>query len=329
VAVVSLAFQSLISANRTGCGALVERAVPVLSVSELTASDFHRDPGLFYHHKAAGVPVVVRGLLEAEVASGMWTPASLATEFKGHSVNVALGNVEQAESGAQMELDFADFTSMVMNDTLADELERGEGVPYLAEVTDQWTKSERVRKAAESIVDQSLNWATPFVTSMMFWMGPKHTLTGLHADTEAMNVLHQLYGSKTMWMFPPSQVENLYPSDKYDNGATNFLVDPFNPDTERFPRYTRATPVNVTVNAGDALFVPYGWPHYVRSETASVSLSGRSYSVCEVAAHLPTITFSILHRLGLYKDRETCACHISRRAKSDATYQGTNHTSSQ
>lgn len=86
---------------------------------------------------------------------------------------------------------------------------------------------------------------------MMFWMGPRHTITGLHSDTEAMNVLHQMFGSKvdptsrcglirsgqTVWMFPPSEVPNLYPSDKYDNGAVNYEVDPFNPDLQQYPRF--------------------------------------------------------------------------------------------
>merc|ERR1711907_542747 len=89
VVVTGLVFQWLINANRTGCGALVESDVTINAVSELSASDFLRDSGLFYKHKAAGVPVVVRGLLSEEVASGLWTPASLAEEFRGHSVNVA------------------------------------------------------------------------------------------------------------------------------------------------------------------------------------------------------------------------------------------------
>ena len=80
-------------------------------------------------------------------------------------------------------------------------------------MTDQWSKSEVVKEAAEAIVDKSLSRDNPFVVlllllrgagltqcgaqmSMMFWMGPRHTITGLHADTEAMNVLHQMHGSK-------------------------------------------------------------------------------------------------------------------------------------
>jgi hypothetical protein len=234
-------------------------------------------------------------------------------------VNLAIGNAEQESDITQLQMDFSQFAAMVENNTQAAEMERAGGVPYLAEVTDQWSKSPVVKTAAEAIVRRTLSVANPFVVSMMFWMGPRHTITGLHADTEAMNVLHQLHGSKTMWMLPPSEYPNLYPSDKYDNGATNFEVDPFQLDHKEFPRYDASKAINVTIHAGDALFVPYGWPHWVRSESASVSLSGRSYSSCEVAAHVPTITLSILHRLGLYKDRDTCACHISRREHTNIT----------
>jgi len=309
--------------NQTGCGALVAEDSPlhpVQAVHEQTAADFEADDGLFYQYKARGVPMVVRGLLQPEVHAGSWTPRALGIQYSGHMVNLAIGNAEQDSDITQMQMEFSQFAAMVENDTHAASMEReGGGVPYLAEVTDQWSKSQVVKEAAEAIVHRTLSRANPFVTSMMFWMGPKHTITGLHADTEAMNVLHQMHGSKTVWMFPPSQTSNLYSSEKYDNGAVNFEVDPFNPHHERFPRYDASRAINVTIHAGDALFVPYGWPHFVRSESASVSLSGRSYSKCEVAAHVPTIALSILHRIGWYKDRDHCACHISRREHSNHT----------
>lgn len=317
VLLTAAAVNRLCFLHRTGCGALVDLPSPAQSVLELQAQAFEQDPGLFYKYKRAGIPVVVRGMLREEAASGFWHPAALGQELQGFKVNVALGNVEQQEHGSQLEMDFEDFSAMVLDSSLAASMEQGDGVPYLAEVTDQWAKSDRMRLRAESIVNTSLGWASPFVTSMMFWMGPKHTLTGLHADTEAMNVLHQLHGSKTVWMFTPGMTRYLYQSPKYDNGATNFLVDPFKPDLIKFPDYALASAVNVTIGPGDALFVPFGWPHFVRSESASVSLSGRSYSSCEVAAHVPTITFSIMHRLGLYKDQQQCACHISSRKLSN------------
>jgi len=292
---------------------------PVLVVQQRSHADFVADDSLFYKFKAIGVPVVVRGLLEAEVATGNWTPAALGTQYAGHQVNLAIGNAEQESDITQLQMEFSEFAAMVENDTQAAQMERTGGVPYLAEVTDQWSKSAVVKEAAEAIVHKTLSRDNPFVTSMMFWMGPRHTITGLHADTEAMNVLHQMHGSKTVWMLPPSEHHNLYPSEKYDNGATNFEVDPFQAHHTQFPRYNAAKAINVTIHAGDALFVPYGWPHFVRSESASVSLSGRSYSKCEVAAHVPTITLSILHRLGWYKDRDQCACHISRRDHANIT----------
>lgn len=125
--------------------------------------------------------MVVRGLLEAEVATGNWTPASLGTQYAGHQVNLAIGNAEQQSNITQLQMEFSQFAAMVENNTQAAQMELAGGVPYLAEVTDQWSKSEVVKEAAEAIVDKSLSRDNPFVMSMMFWMGPRHTITS-HAS---------------------------------------------------------------------------------------------------------------------------------------------------
>lgn len=248
------------------------------------------------------------------MCAGQWEPKYVAAKFGDHKVSLAVGNAEQHDVQS-LNMDLREFATQVDNETWVKMIERdsGGGTPYLAEVSDQWQQSAEMNQVAHNILETTLGAAQPAMVHALLWLGPRRTVTGLHSDTETMNVLHQLHGSKTVWMFPPNQAPLLYPSDKYDNGAVNYEVDPFNADLERFPDYSKASPLNVTLNAGDAIFVPYGWPHFVRSESTSLSLSGRSYSSCELVAQMPALMFSILHRLGLYKDQATCACHISSR----------------
>lgn len=74
----------------------------------------------------------------------------------------------------------------------------------------------------------------------LFWMGPKGAVTGLHSDIDPLNLLLQMYGKKTLWLFPITEVRRsltsavtrtilplalaqtkyLYKSGKYDFGAS-------------------------------------------------------------------------------------------------------------
>lgn len=81
-------------------------------------------------------------------------------------VHLAIGNAEQEDHVKQVPMDFADYAQLVLNDTAAAEMESADGVPYLAEVTDQWSKSEVVLSAAEKIVQRTLGAAKPFVVSV-------------------------------------------------------------------------------------------------------------------------------------------------------------------
>ncbi len=102
-----------------------------------------------------------------------------------------------------------------------------------------------------------------------FFMGPKGTVTPLHFDTLlSHNVFFQIFGTKRFTILPPSQAT--YCGRR---GWRWFDVDPEQPDYARFPQYKRATPVVITVNAGDILYMPPGTLHHVRSLSASISFN--------------------------------------------------------
>lgn len=137
-------------------------------------------------------------------------------------------------------------------------------------------------------------------TDVWLWAGPKGVRTGLHADWDPTNILHHLYGRKTLWLIPPQQTAACYPSEKFDLGATIASVDPFQPDLMRFPKYAQVSLLRVDLLPGDTVQVPAGWMHYAQCDTGCVSLSGRSFSLSQTLTVLPTIAGSVLHRFGLY-----------------------------
>lgn len=101
-----------------------------------------------------------------------------------------------------------------------------------------------------------------------FFMGPGGSVTPLHFDRLLThNLFFQIFGAKQFIILPPSHAT--YCGRR---GWRWFDVDPEQPNYVRFPQYKRATPVVITVNAGDILYMPPGTLHHVRSLSTAISL---------------------------------------------------------
>lgn len=90
-----------------------------------------------------------------------------------------------------------------------------------------------------------------------------------HFDT-SRNIACVVAGTRRFLLFPPSQIENLYvgPIDHTMAGQPASLVDPRAIDEEKFPRFAKALSAAqmVTLEPGDAIYIPSMWWHYVEAE---------------------------------------------------------------
>ena len=103
----------------------------------------------------------------------------------------------------------------------------------------------------------------------MMWIGPQGTFTPLHFDL-TNNLLVQLCGLKEFTLVPPHQTRFLY----HAQHVFSEVHDLDDPDRlERFPLSAPVTPYEVILEPGDALFVPIGWWHQVRSLEFSAMLT--------------------------------------------------------
>eukprot|EP01060_Flectonema_neradi_P012664 TRINITY_DN19424_c0_g1_i1.p1 TRINITY_DN19424_c0_g1~~TRINITY_DN19424_c0_g1_i1.p1 ORF type:complete len:421 (+),score=70.58 TRINITY_DN19424_c0_g1_i1:59-1264(+) len=250
-----------------------------------------------------GQAVVAHNVLSEEELK-LWTPANLAVAFKGNTAAMQMGNVEQGKADYGV-FPLHEFYENIENEKWVSEHSSNGSPPYLAEENNILRQGDPAyMEHISDIFERTLvrrNDSRFHFTDTWIWAGPKGSKTGLHMDWDPTNLLHQLYGKKTIWLFHPSDTKYCYPSEKYDLGATIAEVDPFNPDLSKYPEYSKAAAYKVDLVPGDVIQVPAGWMHYVSCETtACISLSGRSFDFGQTITSLPGIAGAVLHRFGLY-----------------------------
>ncbi|MBW4506980.1 MAG: cupin-like domain-containing protein [Scytonematopsis contorta HA4267-MV1] len=102
-----------------------------------------------------------------------------------------------------------------------------------------------------------------------FFIGASNSLTPLHFDCLLTNnIFFQLVGRKQFTILLPEDAKYCY-----RQGWRWFLVNPENPDFNKYPEYKNAKPIKFIVNPGDILYMPPGTLHHVRSFDMSISFN--------------------------------------------------------
>ena len=95
------------------------------------------------------------------------------------------------------------------------------------------------------------------------WMSSGNTSSSLHFDTHE-NLMLQVFGTKSVYFFPPSQSHKTY-MDYHDRMGLS-PVNPERVDLDKWPMFAQLEGGMVAhLHGGDAVLIPEGWWHLVRT----------------------------------------------------------------
>lgn len=241
-------------------------------------------------------PVLLRRLAVAWPASRRWTFDYLAARGQGVEV-VATRSLVETEKTVRETVELRAYIQSVLGGAAAD------GQNYVSYLP----LFEALPELKADVPFAEL-YGSFLLKDLAAWIGPAGTVTGLHDDT-LPNLVAQIRGRKGLLLFPPSPLDRIYRSAKFDFGTHLSLVDLCRPDFARFPRLRELRPLVAVLEEGDGLYIPPAWWHFVVAETPSVTLSLFAGSLRQALRRvLPQVPQLLLHRAGLYA-QGNCVCH--------------------
>jgi hypothetical protein len=225
------------------------------------------DPALFKRlFSKRGHPVIIQGLFDRTPS---WSVDYLTSFFgtdtftvREFSNNSDMPKESWSTYASMYEMSFNDYTEILNSgDAARDDI-------YLSQVVLN-AESELYRTIANNIEILKKNcgfkrrvWKNIY---SHLWLGPKGHTEPLHSD-EGDSTLIQLYGTKSVRLFPSSQNSNLYPFPFFSEMEPWVCqVDISKPDYEKFPRLKEAMErrKDLILNEGELLYIPAQWSHEV------------------------------------------------------------------
>ncbi|HWA00211.1 MAG TPA: cupin-like domain-containing protein [Caulobacterales bacterium] len=142
--------------------------------------------------------------------------------------------------------------------------------------------------------------AAPVVS---IWIGNRTTATAHHDMSH--NIACVMVGRRRFTLFPPEQVDNLYPGplEPTPGGQVVSMVDFNSPDFARFPRFRDALSAAevADMEPGDALFYPALWWHHVEALESFNAMINYWWNTAPSFMDTPQNT--LLHALLSLRDR--------------------------
>ena len=103
------------------------------------------------------------------------------------------------------------------------------------------------------------------------------TFTQGHIDSKD-NFAYQILGNKHWTIFSPQDYEYLYYTKTKGSLEWSSVLNSLKePDLKKFPLYAKANPITFVLHAGEVLYLPRGWTHFVENITPALMINTWRY----------------------------------------------------
>lgn len=258
-------------------------------------ADVLRDfsPDCFFITYLGCKPAVIPKKISHWPAIRYWNPEHLVRRYGDFSVAVALYDPKGPSTFLDQTLGDVHRT-MKLRDFLTD-IKSGDARYALREDTTLFKQIPQFLEEFDRFSPFAAHASADDGRYKSLWIGPAQYVTGLHVDP-GDTLLFQIYGRKHVMLFGPGETPFLYEEDqqqrreKFTNTPLESrlkppdfavlrdrvgwcCVQPFNPDLDRFPLFSRAHCIEAYIGPGDTLYIPDKWWHAVRALDVAISVS--------------------------------------------------------
>jgi hypothetical protein len=230
-------------------------SVPIARIDPPSAELFRRE----YVRRSR--PVLIQGALDQWPGRESWSIEYLRERFGERMVPVGRVSDHRLAHDGERGIEHDEVR-------LADYLEDIESAPssYLMTLL-----HERLPELIEEA--PRLPFAPPTRWSVhKLWVSHPDTRSPLHQDLPD-NLYAHLSGVKQVKLYRPRDGRFMYRYPLTSRVPQVSQVDAYEPDSQRFPRFAKASPIALTLHPGDVLYIPRLWWHQFRSTTVSISVN--------------------------------------------------------
>ena len=225
----------------------------VARIEAPAAADFDRD------YACIGKPAIITNLFRETRAARRWTPDYLVKAVGAQKVTLTrLRNRKLRSNNARYTVAFSEYAERAFaNDPEA-------GKYCLQQIA--LPKSIAADIPTPDLVGRWLR------VRPHFWLSTPGHVTETHRDANH-NLLAQVIGTKKLTLFSPVFTGALYSHRAGSRLGRYSRVDLDCPDLYRFPEARELVSTEVTLHAGETLFLPVYWWHRVETVEVSVSVN--------------------------------------------------------
>lgn len=240
---------------------LLQEQPRLTSVNRLSALSLEE---FLTSYASVGLPVLLKGLVPTRLMDARETTRILRAAIGDEVVRVRYGGYAEPANYTARRL----TRRLTVNAFLTD-LEIEATAPDSSYLANQELPSDAIKMLG---ISPPPYYAESDLLTPRMWIGSAGCTTPLHKDSSD-NFSLQMFGTKRWLLFPVRDYPFLYleqPKPEAFPGFSCSQVDVRSPDHALFPLFHRARALEVIVSAGDTLYLPTGWSHYV--ETLSTSM---------------------------------------------------------